>query len=184
MSRTPDGSLRERLLDVALTLLRVQGENGVTMRSVAESAGTTTPTVYNRFRSKDELLLALALRERDRYVERQARRKSLEDAVVGYLDWAVGHPHEYALIYGPKWSLVLSAESGRPGLRWTDEQLAKRHGGEPEQYVGVTSALWLLLHGAAQLLTQQSKGPSAAFVRRHAIAACERIIKNAKNLRA
>ena len=182
MSRTPDESLRERLLDVALTLLRVQGEQGITMRSVADSAGTTTPTVYKRFRSKEELLLALAMRERDRYVARQARRKSLEDAVQGYLEWAVSHPHEYALIYGPQWSLILSAESRRPGLRWTAEQLAKRHGGKPDDYQEITSALWLLLHGAAHLLTQQSKGPNAAYVRRQAFAACERIIKNAKNL--
>ncbi len=183
MPRTPDENLRERLLDVALALLRAQGEQGVTMRSVAEAAGTTTPTVYSRFQSKDDLMLALAIRQRERYVKWQSRRRSLEDAAVGYLDWAVEHPHEYKLIYGPHWARVLSAESGRPGLRWTQEQFAKRHGGKPEDYEDVTAAVWLLLHGAADLLTQQAAGPSAEYVRRRTMEACGRIIKRAPLLR-
>lgn len=183
MSRTADASLQDRILDIALALLRLHGENGVTMRAVAEAADTTTPTLYSRFPNKDALLLALALRERDRYVTSQTRRKSLEDAARGYLDWAAGHPHEYRLIYGTNWPKVLSAESGRPGLRWTQEQFAKRFGGKPEQYETLTNSLWLVLHGASDLLSQKSSGEAVKYVRREALAACDRLIRSAPHLR-
>ncbi len=182
MPRTPDGQLKDRILDVALTLLRVYGQAGVTLRAVAEAANTTTPTIYKRFRDRNELMIALALRERDRYVERQSRARSLEAAVAGYLDWAIHHPHEYALIYGPYWPKVFSPESGRPGLQWTQEQFAARYGGGPEQYREIVSGLWLLLHGAASLLSQDPANPAAKYVREQCIEACSRIIRNAKSL--
>ncbi len=128
-------------------------------------------------------MLALAMRERERYVTSQARRKSLEDAVKGYLEWAVTHPHEYRLIYGSNWARVLSVESGRPGLKWVREQFAKEHGGKPEEYDGVTSMLWLLLHGAAHLLSQESAGASADYVREKTLSACGQIITRANRLR-
>ncbi len=166
-------------MDVALTLLRVHGEAGVTLRAVAEAANTTTPTVYKRFPDKAALLIALAMRERDRYVARQRQTKSLEDAVSGYLDWAVHHPHEYALIYGPQWPKVFSDETGRPGLRWTQEQFAARYGGKPEDYEEVVSALWLLLHGTASLLVQERNNPTAKYVQQQCLKASDRIIASA-----
>ncbi len=182
MSRTPDSQLKDRILDVALTLLRLYGEAGVTLRAVAEAANTTTPTIYKRFRDRDELMIALAMRERDRYVELQRHTRTLEAAVAGYLDWAIHHPHEYALIYGRFWPKVFSPKSGRPGLRWTQEQLAARYGGGPEKYQEVVSGLWLLLHGAASLLSQDPANPAAKYVREQCVEACDRIIKNAKSL--
>ncbi|HEX6880519.1 MAG TPA: TetR/AcrR family transcriptional regulator [Terriglobales bacterium] len=183
MSRTADAHLADRILDVALTLLRLRGEDGVTLRAVAEAAGTTTPTIYKRYRDKEALMVALALRERDKYVKRQSRQKTLEAAIEGYLDWATDHPHEYWLIYGPKWPRVLSDERGRPGLEWTDQQLAKRFGGKPEQYRVVTTALWLLLHGAASLITQQANGDDSSRIREESVAACRRVLLSAKILR-
>ena len=179
MSRIPDSQLKERILDVALTLLRVHGEAGVTLRAVAKAANTTTPTVYKRFRDKAALLLALAMRERDRYVERQSRKTSLESAASGYLDWAIRHPHEYGLIYGSQWPKVFSEKTGRPGLRWTQEQFAARYGGKSEDYEEVVSALWLLLHGTASLLIQDHANTTARYVREKCLKAAEQIIANA-----
>ncbi len=182
MSRTPNGELRDRILDVALTLLRLHGEDGVTLRAVAKAAGTTTPTVYNRFRDKGELLVALALRQRDRYVERQSGAKSLEAAAAIYLDWASRNPHEYGLIYGLSWFQVFSPETGRPGLRWAQEQFAARYGGYPQEYEEVVTSLWLLLHGAASLLSQNPTHPLAKYVREQCLLSCNRIISSGKFL--
>jgi AcrR family transcriptional regulator len=179
MSRTQDENLRDRILDVALVLLRLRGEDGVTMRAVAEAAETTTPTLYSRFPNKDALLLALAQRERTRYLEAQSRKRSLEDAARGYLDWELKHPHEYRLIYGSRWFLVLSGASGRPGLKWVQRQFALRFGGKDKDYEYVTSAIWMLLHGAASMLTLQPKGPDADFVRTQCLTACTKMIKAA-----
>jgi AcrR family transcriptional regulator len=179
MSRTPDAQLRERILDVAQGLLRSQGEKGLTLRAVADAAGTTTPTVYKRFPDKAAILVALALRERERYVRRQAKRRTLEGAAAGYLDWAIQHPHEYQLIYGPHWHQVFSEETGRPGRQWAQEKLAARHGGKPADYDLVATALWMLLHGAASLLCQQPTGPTAGQIREQCLAACDRILEKA-----
>jgi AcrR family transcriptional regulator len=179
MSRTQNENLRNRILDVALLLLRLHGEDGVTMRAVAEAAETTTPTLYNRFPNKGALLVALAHRERTRYVEAQSKKKSLEDAARGYLEWAAKHPYEYRLIYGPRWARVLSEESGRPGMRWAQHQFALRFGGKDKDYGRITAALWLMLHGAASLLTSQPKGPEAEFVRNQCLTSCMKLIKTA-----
>ena len=183
MARTPDRQLKERILDVAQALLRTQGEKGLTIRAVADAAGTTTPTIYKRFPNKESMLVALALRERERYVTRMVQRRSLESAVTGYLDWAAQHPHEYQLIYGHHWPQVFSEETGRPGLEWTKQKLASRHGGQPEDYVLITSALWLLLHGAASLLTQHPEGQGSDRVREDCIAACSKLLEEAPKFR-
>ncbi len=182
MSRTADAELKNRILDVALTLLRVHGEKGVTLRDVARAAGTTTPTVYKRFPDKESLLLAIAMRERESYVQRQAHVKSLEEAATLYLDWAMHHPHEYGLIYGPNFPRIFSAESGRPGLRWSQEQFARRYGGDPADYEAVIAGLWLMLHGAASLLSQESRGPAARYIREQCLIACDQIIRSAETI--
>ena len=183
MSRTPDEHLKERILDVAQGLLRAQGEKGITLRAVADAAGTTTPTVYKRFPDKSAILLALALRARERYVKRQSQRKSLRSAAEGYLDWAIEHPYEYKLIYGHYWTKVFAAEMGRPGLEWAQEKLAELHGGDPGEYELVASTLWMLLHGAASLLSQEPTGPTPEEIRRKCLSACERLLEKPAILR-
>jgi TetR/AcrR family transcriptional regulator, cholesterol catabolism regulator len=59
-----DQLLQERILKTAQRLWRTRGESGLTLRAVAREAGTTTPTVYKRFRNKQALRKALAERVR------------------------------------------------------------------------------------------------------------------------
>jgi AcrR family transcriptional regulator len=183
MARTPDEHLKDRILDVAQGLLRAEGPKGITLRAVADAAGTTTPTVYKRFPDKTAILLALALRARQRYVKRQSQRKSLLSAAEGYLDWAIENPHEYQLVYGPYWTQVFAIEMGRPGLDWTQAKLADLYGGEPQEYELMGIALWMLLHGAASLLSQQPTGKTPAEIRRKCLAACDRLLENPNILR-
>lgn len=183
MSRTADANLKDRILDAALLLLRVNGEEGLTMRAVAEAAGTTTPTVYKRFPTKESLVIEIAARERDRYLARQSRRKTIRDAVEGYLDWAVERPNVYGLIYGSQWSKVLLAGRERSGIEWTKQKLAEEFGGRPDQYNLLADTLWLIVHGAASLLAKQPPGPAASFVREQCIRSCDRILSNSKYFR-
>jgi AcrR family transcriptional regulator len=183
VSRIPDAKLKDRILDVAQGLLKSDGEKGVTLRAVAEAAGTTTPTVYKRFPDKAALLLALAMRERDRYVKRQMQRRSLETAAAGYLDWAIHNPHEYELIHSEHWPKVFARETGRPGRAWAQEQLAARHGGKPQDYEQLATMLWLLLHGAATLLAQQPTGEAAEEIRSQCLASVDQILARAADFR-
>ena len=49
MPRTPDPELEDRIVAAAMRLLDRGGEEAITMRAVAQEAGTTTPTIYERF---------------------------------------------------------------------------------------------------------------------------------------
>jgi AcrR family transcriptional regulator len=50
---------RQALLDAAATIVGAEGEQGVTVRRVADAAGTTTRAVYSLFGDKDAMLRAL-----------------------------------------------------------------------------------------------------------------------------
>jgi AcrR family transcriptional regulator len=54
-----DMHTRERFLDAALTILLEQGSAGLTVRAVAEAAGSSTITVYARFGGRNGLLDSL-----------------------------------------------------------------------------------------------------------------------------
>src|SRR4249919_3496001 len=65
--RQPKGDKRERtrtaLLDAALTLTREKGFEQTTLQDVAERAGMSTGAIYGNFKSRDELFMALAVRQ-------------------------------------------------------------------------------------------------------------------------
>lgn len=67
--RTPEGELTpaaKRILATASGLFYQQGINAVGVEAVAEAAGVTKKTLYDRFGSKDQLIVAY-LRDRDRH---------------------------------------------------------------------------------------------------------------------
>jgi len=56
--------LESRILDAAYRMWSERGEHALTMRAVASASGTTTPTLYERFSNKDDLLSVLRRRAR------------------------------------------------------------------------------------------------------------------------
>jgi AcrR family transcriptional regulator len=65
--RLPKGDKRERtrtaLLDAALALTREKGFEQTTLQDVAERVGMTTGAIYGNFKNRDELFMALAVRQ-------------------------------------------------------------------------------------------------------------------------
>ena len=65
--RKPKGDKRDRtrtaLLDAALALTREKGFEETTLQDVAERAGMSTGAIYGNFRNRDELFMALAVRQ-------------------------------------------------------------------------------------------------------------------------
>jgi AcrR family transcriptional regulator len=57
---------RPQVLDAALRLVTARGARGVSMEAVAQELGVTRPVVYACFASREELLLALLVREEQR----------------------------------------------------------------------------------------------------------------------
>ncbi|MPZ67363.1 MAG: TetR family transcriptional regulator [Pseudonocardiaceae bacterium] len=60
---------RPMILDAALQVYVEQGYRGTSMQAVADAAGVTKPVVYECYRNKDELLLALLDREERRLLD-------------------------------------------------------------------------------------------------------------------
>src|SRR6185437_10512117 len=152
MPRVADQYLEARITQAARKLWQSHGAKSLTLRSVARAAGTTTTTVYKRFRNKEALLLALAEMVQARITARTTSAATIEECYRRFLQFADDHPHEYQLLWGPAWAELLGPERPRPIKAWLLEQFAARFGGEPTDYVLNYYALFLLVHGTASLL--------------------------------
>lgn len=183
MPRKADPRLQKRILQSALRLWHARGDKGLTLRAVARAAGTTTTTVYKRFRNKDEIRLALAEHIRARFVAQITTASTIEETYRRYLRYAQRHPREYNLMAGPLWSQVLSPGRPRPAKIWLEKQLAERFGGLAENYEPIYYALFLLNHGTASLLTVAPAGPAKKEVEESCIAICDLLIKNIQAFR-
>jgi AcrR family transcriptional regulator len=178
-----DQLLEERILKTAEKLWRTRGAAGLTLRAVAREAGTTTPTVYKRFRNKEALRRALAERIRLQLNEYLFGAKSLEEVCERYLVFADEHPHEYQLLLH-SWSDIFHPDFPRPGRQWVMIQFANRFGGAPEDYSRCFYAMFLLSHGAASLLSLPGDDTSREEVRRNFLEISKTLILHNQILRA
>jgi len=159
--RPPNPDLEEQILKAARKLWKKGGESALTMRAVAEAAGTNTPAVYRRFRDREDILRALLQRIRLEFAEVLRAASSPEEACERYVDYGLSHPHEYELFYQHEYELFYSARSiragakndlGRPGRDAMAQKLAEKLGGAPEDHERLNKSLWMLAHGAAMLM--------------------------------
>ncbi|MFJ9683321.1 TetR/AcrR family transcriptional regulator [Streptomyces sp. NPDC101194] len=92
--------------------LAAEGAAKLSLRAVARELGMASSALYRYFPSRDELLTALIIDAYDSVGEsaEAAHRATRADAAPhlarwtavahAVRDWALAHPHEYALIYG------------------------------------------------------------------------------------
>ncbi len=163
MPRHADPDLERRILGAARKLWKKGGNKALTMRAVAQAAGTTTPTVYQRFPSREHILLALLRHIQADFVRLAENCQSPEELCHRYLDFALTHPLEYQLFFAHQENLHREAqrrrsrpEKSRPGLETAKRKLAEWMGGSPEDYTELHLALWALTHGTAMLLISQT----------------------------
>ena len=150
MPRTADAGLEARVLDAAYQLWSRRGEKALTMRAVARTARTTTPTLYQRFRDKRDILELLRKRAQEIMFSYMRRAHSCEEFCLRYFEFALKHSNEYQLIHAD-WVVRLAKEEPRPWFELLKRSLADRLGGAPEQHAGLALALAALLHGTATL---------------------------------
>ena len=99
MPRQADPELEQRILDAACRLWSRGGGKALTMRAVAQSAGTTTPTVYERYHDRDDILRAVRIRTRVELFAALSRTRSLRQACERYLQFALEHRHAYEMLF-------------------------------------------------------------------------------------
>lgn len=177
-----DQHLEERILKAAQRLWKTRGGRALTLRAVAKEAGTTTPTVYKRFRNKQALLSALSARIRQQLNDLLFTAKTVPEIYTLYLSFAEQHPHEYQLLMH-SWADVFHPDHPAPGRVWFMHQLAQRFGGAPEDYDRAFYAFFLLAHGASSMLCMPSDEASRKVIRRNFYAVADSLLKNIKILR-
>jgi len=100
--------LTREIKDEARRQVAAHGAQGLSLRAVARELGMVSSALYRYFPSRDDLLTALIIDAYDALGE-AAEAASAPPADLGgrwravcaaIRDWALAHPHEYALIYG------------------------------------------------------------------------------------
>jgi len=102
--------LTREITDEARRQLADKGTDGLSLRAVARELGMVSSALYRYFPSRDDLLTALILdayqalgdaaESADRAHSDAAPARRWRAVCTAVRDWAVRHPHEYALIYG------------------------------------------------------------------------------------
>jgi AcrR family transcriptional regulator len=102
--------LTREITEAARRHLATQGAAGLSLRAVARELGMASSAVYRYFASRDELLTALivdsydalgaAVEEAEAPTPREDLRGRWRAACRATREWALAHPHEYALVYG------------------------------------------------------------------------------------
>lgn len=174
MPRRPDPDLENNILDAAQKLYSRGGEKALTMRAVAKAAGTNTPSVYRRFRDRDDILRALLQRTRLEIASELEAASSPQQACERCLDYALSHAHEYELFYRHNYQLQHSPAAkratvkleGQPARDAMRRKLADHRGGTPADHEGLLLSLWMQVHGAAMLLISNVVPPEEAAAAR------------------
>lgn len=168
MPRHPDPELENRILTAASRLWARGGEKKLTMRAVASAAETTTPTVYERYRDRADILRALRLKARRELFAALGPTRTLAGAVQGYLEFALDNPHGYEVLFdgvGKPPSLY----EPWPSFNLMRQRLVEQLGGTPRQHNRLMLAIWSLMHGTAMLII---RGGFEGALRTQAIHAC------------
>jgi len=102
--------VRGEVKQAALSQLAESGPAGLSVSAIGKQLGVSGPALYRYFASRDELLTALIIEGYDALgeaVEQADAACAREDyparwraAAGAARDWALAHPHEYALLYG------------------------------------------------------------------------------------
>jgi AcrR family transcriptional regulator len=153
---------RDTLVAAAAQLLDQGGPAAVTLREVGKRAGVSHNAPYKHFKSKEDLLAAIATRELARQAKamhsvgtRTPPLEALRSLMHGYVRWARAYPARFKLTFG-SWShgsaeLGDAATRARVALvdivRAAQERGQLGHG-DPER---IASLMLALAHGAADL---------------------------------
>jgi AcrR family transcriptional regulator len=149
------------------------------MRAVAKAAGTTTPTLYERFRDKRDLVEFLRTRARRRLFESIRAADSAGDACRRALDFISEHGHEYKLLTS-EWGVQFAQKQAMPAYEFIQGRLAEQLGGDPKEHARLALELVTLVHGTAMLRpeTDEHKRIDAEF-QGACLEACDALIAEA-----
>ena len=139
------------------------------MRAVARAADTTTPTVYERYRDRSDILRALRLQTRAQLFAALSRTRDLLQACRRQLQFALDNPHAYEMLFDGV-GQPPSLHEPWPSFNLFRRRLIERLGGTSRQHNRLMLALWCLMHGTALLII---RGRFEGELRKQTLNACE-----------
>jgi AcrR family transcriptional regulator len=160
------GNLRRGLLDEALTTIRTDGVEGLTLREIGARLGVSRTALYRHFADKRALLSAVStegfrmLRERlvTAWDDGGRGRAAFEAMGVAYVQFAVANPAHYRVMFGgfvdPKaCDPELTAEAAGAFQALVDALAALQHDGvvRGDDIVLMARHVWAVVHGVAML---------------------------------
>jgi AcrR family transcriptional regulator len=102
--------LTREITEIGRRQLGTEGATGLNLRAIARELGMVSSAVYRYFPSRDDLLTALiidaynaigdAVEQADAACPRHDHGGRWRAVCHAVRDWALAHPHEYALLYG------------------------------------------------------------------------------------
>jgi AcrR family transcriptional regulator len=168
LPRQADPQLEQRILDAACRLWSRGGEDALTMRAVAKAAGTTTPTLYERYHDRDAILRAVRIQTRLELFAALRRTESITQACERYLEFALEHPRAYEMLFDG-FAQPPSLHEPWPSFNLMRLRLAQRLGGTPRKHTRLMLSVWSLMHGTAMLMI---RGGAAGPLRTQMIHSC------------
>ena len=120
----------EEIKTVARAQMAAEGTAGVTLRAIAREMGMTAPALYRYFGSRDDLVTALVTDAYDALADAMEaavaavaagrHTERVRAAFGAFRAWGLGHPTEFALIFGSPIPGYVAPEATRPaGTRYT-----------------------------------------------------------------
>ncbi len=177
MPRKADKQLEGRIVDAGYQLWSKGGERALTMRAVALAAKTTTPTLYERFRDKHDLIVFLRVRAKERMFNALQPAKSTVEACRLGLEFALANGNEYLLLTSD-WAERLERKELMPSYEYVMEKLALDLGGGPSDYAKLAMALVAQVHGTALLLLgEELEAGISKELKEACLEACEALIQ-------
>lgn len=148
MARHSDPEVEARILRAARDLWHKGGEEALSMRAVAKAAGTNTPAVYRRFRTREDILRALVVRYQQQLYDQLVSCGSLTELAETFLKFALGQRREYELMMS---GLLGRMTDERPNVDLLAHRCVEWFGGKPGDHQELVLAIVALAHGTAML---------------------------------
>jgi len=148
MPRQIDPEVEGRILEAARKLWREGGEKSLSMRAVARMAGTNTPAVYRRFRTREDILKALVQSYQQDLYKIIEDCNSLQEVAVRYVAYALSRPREYQLVMS---GLLPRVTKQRPSLELAARRSSEWLGDLTGDYRALVLVLAAMLDGATMM---------------------------------
>ena len=157
-----DDALRARLVELASQIVAEAGSRGLSLRTVAADAGTTTAAIYTLFGGRDGLVRAVVEEGFRRFARRLDGVERTDDPAadlfalgIAYRENARENPHYYRVMFGPVEGQHDGSEDGtgvpviaRPTFGVLHAAVMRI---QPQEAEEQALRLWSLVHGLVSL---------------------------------